>query len=397
MKIDHIEAINLRFEYPGSGGFQYAGGVCTARVTTLILIYTDTGQVGIGSVYSHPALVYLIVRNQLDPMLRGEDPCQVEALWDKMYRLSRWYGRKGAAMSALGGVDVALWDLRGKANGKPVWALLGGQRPSCPAYASGLLWKEIEELAEEAAGHIDSGFRRVKLRLGRSEEYDTAAVRAVRTAVGKDNDVMADASMRYKLELASRIGRFLDEQKVFWFEEPFTPEDIDSYAALRGTVEVPLAAGENESGLQGFREMIRAGALDIVQPDASRCGGITETWRIAQMAHAHGLRVATHSWSDAVAVVANAHVVSSIPNGITVEVDRTGNPFIEDLLAERLRIRDGHLQLSNAPGLGIELNDEIVEQFRMTDPLNLPEGSYSDMTFGKAYLPPSLPYEEHTR
>lgn len=397
MKIDHIEAINLRFEYPGSGGFQYAGGLCTARVTTLIHVYTDTNQVGIGSVYSHPALVYLIVRDQLDPMLRGEDPCQVEALWDKMYRLTRWYGRKGAAMSALGGVDVALWDLRGKATGKPVWALLGGERPSCPAYASGLLWKEIDELAEEAAGHIDSGFRRVKLRLGRSEGYDTAAVRAVRTAVGKDNDVMADASMRYQLELARRIGRFLDEQKVFWFEEPFAPEDIDSYAALRGTVEVPLAGGENEFGLQGFREMIRAGALDIVQPDASRCGGITETWRIGQMAHDHGLRVATHSWSDAVAVVANAHVVSSIPNGITVEVDRTGNPFIEDLLAERLHIRDGHLQLSNAPGLGIELNDDVVGRFRMTDPLNLPDGSYSDMMFGKAYLPPSLPYEEHTR
>jgi L-alanine-DL-glutamate epimerase-like enolase superfamily enzyme len=397
MKIDHIEAINLRFEYPGAGGFQYAGGVCTARVTTLILVYTDTGQVGIGSVYSHPALVYLIVRDQLDPMLRGDDPGQIEALWDKMYRLSRWYGRKGAAMSALGGVDVALWDLRGKATGEPLWALLGGERPSCPAYASGLLWKEIDELAEEAARHIDSGFRRAKLRLGRSEEYDTAAVRAVRTAIGKDNDVMADASMRYHVELARRIGKFLEKHNVFWLEEPFTPEAIDSYAALHATLRVPLAAGENEFGVQGFREMIRAGVLDIVQPDASRCGGITETWRIAQMANAHGLRVATHSWSDAVAVVANAHVVASIPNGITVEVDRTGNPFIEDLLIEGLRIRDGQLQLSNAPGLGIELNDEVVEEFRMTDPLNLPDGSYSDMTFGKAYLPPSLPYEEHTR
>ena len=396
MKIDHIEAINLRFEYPGAGGFQYACGVCTARITTLILVYTDTGQVGIGSVYSHPALVYLIVRDQLDPMLRGEDPREVEALWDKMYRLTRWYGRKGAAMSALGGIDVALWDLRGKAIGQPIWALLGGEHPSCPAYASGLLWKEIDELTEEAAGHIHCGFRRVKMRLGRSEEYDHAAVRAVRAAVGKDNDVIVDASMRYHLELARRIGRFLEEQKVFWFEEPFTPEDIDSYAALRGTVHVPLAAGENEFGVQGFREMIRASALDIVQPDASRCGGITETWRIAQMANDCGLLVATHSWSDAVAVVANAHVVSSVPNGITVEVDRTGNPFIEDLLVEKLRIRDGHLQLSSAPGLGIELNHEVVERFRVTDPLKLPDGSYSDMMFGRDYLPPSFPYEETT-
>jgi L-alanine-DL-glutamate epimerase-like enolase superfamily enzyme len=394
MKIDHVEAINLYFEYPGRHGFQYAAGICTGRVTTLIRVYTDTGHVGIGSVYSHPALVYLIVRGQLDPMLRGEDPRQVEALWDKMYRLSRWYGRKGVAMSALGGVDVALWDLRGKAVGKPVWALLGGKRRSCPAYASGLLWKDIDKLGEEASHHIDSGFRRVKMRLGRSEEYDTAAVRAVRAAVGKDNDVIVDASMRYHLELARRIGRFLEEQKVLWFEEPFTPEDIDSYTALRGTVRVPIAAGENEFGLQGFREMIRAGALDIVQPDASRSGGITEVWRIAEMADEHGLRLATHSWSDAVAIVANAHVVSSIPNGITVEVDRTDNPFIEELLTENLHVRDGHLELSSAPGLGVDLNDEVLERFRMANPPDLPDGSYSDMMFGKDYFPPSLPYEE---
>ncbi len=152
-----------------------------------------------------------------------------------------------------------------------------------------------------------------------------------------------------------------------------------------------MKGGENEFGVQGFREMIRASALDIVQPDASRCGGITETWRIAQMANAHGLRVATHSWSDAVAVVANAHVVSSIPNGITIEVDRTGNPFIEDLLVEKLRTRDGQLQLSSAPGLGIELNHKVLEQLRITDPLTLPDGSYSDMMFGKDYLPASLP------
>jgi len=397
MKIDHIEAINLRFEYPGAHGFQYAGGICTARVTTLILVHTTAGQVGIGSVYSHPALVYLIVRDQLDPLLRGEDPRQVEPLWDKMYRLTRWYGRKGVAMSALGGVDTALWDLKGKATGKPVWALLGGEHRRCPAYASGLLWNDIDKLAKEAAHHIDTGFHRVKMRLGRSEEYDTAAVRAVRAAVGKDNDVMVDASMRYTVELARRMGRFLEEQKVFWFEEPFAPEDIDSYTALRGTVGVPVAAGENEFGVQGFREMIRVGALDIVQPDASRCGGITETGRIAQMANSHGLRVATHSWSDAVAVVANAHVVSAIPNGITVEVDRTGNPFIEDLLVERLPIRDGQMQLSNAPGLGIELNHEVVERLRMPDPLTFPDGSYSDMMFGKDYFPPSLPYEERTR
>jgi len=394
MKIDRVEAINLCYEYPGGGGFTYAGGVCTHRVTSLILVHADSGEMGIGSAYSHPGLVYLIVRDQLDPLLRGADPGEVEGLWDRMYQLTRWYGRKGAAMSALGGVDTALWDLRGKAAGKPVWALLGGERPTCPAYASGLLWNDVEALAAEAAGYIDRGFRRVKMRLARSEEYDRAAVQAVRAAIGPDNDLMVDASMRYHLELARRMGEFLAAQKVFWYEEPFAPEDIDAYAALRGTVDVPVAAGENEFGLQGFRELIRAGAVDIAQPDASRCGGISEAWRAGQLAHEHGLRVATHTWSDAVAVVANAQVVAPLPNGLTVEVDCTGTPFIEELLVDGLRISDGLLALGDAPGLGVELNFETVERLRMEDPLSLPHGLYSDMVFGGAYFREPPPYEE---
>ena len=395
MKIDRIEAINLLYEYPETDRFQYAGGVCTGRFTTLVLVHTDTGQIGMGSVYSHPALVYLIVRDQLGPLLRGEDPLEVEALWDRMYSITRWYGRKGAAMSALGGIDTALWDLRGKAAGKPVWQLLGGERPTCPAYASGLLWNEIDALAAEAARHIDSGFRRVKIRLARSEEYDRAAVLAVRRAIGPDCDLMVDASMRYHVDLARRMGKFLEEQKVFWYEEPFAPEDIDSYMALRGTIGVPIAAGENEFGLQGFRELIRAGAVDIVQPDACRCGGISEVRRVAQLAGEHDLRVATHTWSDALAVMANAHVISTLPHGLTVEIDRTGIPFIEELLVEPLRVEEGQLQLSRAPGLGLELDFSVVEGLRTEDPLQIPDGSYSDMMFGRDYLPPSLPYVEN--
>lgn len=395
MKIDRVEAINLRYEYPNGTGFQYSGGICTARVTTLILVHTDTGDVGIGSVYSHPALVYLIVRDQLNDLLRGENPIEVEKLWEKMYNITRWYGRKGAAISALGGIDTALWDLRGKAKDKPVWALLGGSQDSCPAYASGLLWNKIDKLAEEASIHIENGYRRVKMRLARSEDYDIRAVQAVRKAIGSNNDLIVDASMRYNLDLARRMGKFLKEQNVFWYEEPFAPEDIDSYTALRGTVGLPISAGENEFGLQGFQELVRARAIDIVQPDASRCGGISEVYRIATLANKNSLRVATHTWSDAIAVTANAHVVSSIPNGLTVEIDQTGNPFIEDLLVEPLSISNGQLQLSQAPGLGIEINLDVVDQLRLPDPLSLPDGSYSDMMFGVPYFPNPPAYKEN--
>lgn len=396
MKIDSIETVNLCYQYPEADRFQYAGGVCTGRLTTVVLVHTDSGEVGVGSCYSHPGLVHLVIQQQLEPMLRGEDPTEVETLWDRMYGITRWYGRKGAALTALGAVDTALWDLRGKTHGKPVWALLGGEKGSCPAYASSLLWNDIDALATEAARHIEDGYRRVKMRLARSEEYDVEAVKAVRKAIGPGHDLMVDASMRYHLDLAQRMGRFFAEQKVFWYEEPFAPEDLDSYTALRGTVDVPLAAGENEFGLQGFREVIRAGAVDIVQPDASRCGGISEVARVARLAAEHGLRFATHSWSDALAVVANAHVVSAFNNGITVEIDRTGTPFMDELLDEPLIIADGMLQLSDAPGLGVELRRDVLDRYRMDDPLTIPDGSYSDMMFGRRYAPPSLPYVEQT-
>ena len=241
-------------------------------------------------------------------------------------------------------------------------------------------WKDVDGLAREAAHLVEKGFRRVKMRLGRDDDRD--AVRAVRQAIGNGCDLLVDGSMRYSLDEASRLAKFLAEQNVFWFEEPFEPEDLDPYALLRANSALPLAAGENEFGYQGFRELVRAGAVDIVQPDASRCGGISEVKRVADLARAANLRVATHSWSDAVAIIANAHVISACDNGITVEVDQTGNPFVTDLLVEPIEVRDGRISLGSAPGLGIELNPAVIQRFRMSDPLAIPDGVYSDMVFG---------------
>lgn len=394
MRIDHLEAIHLLFEYPNRAGFASAGGVTSGRMTTLVKVHTDDGRIGVGSIYSHPGLVDLIVTRQLAPLLAGEDPREVETLWQKMYRWTRWYGRKGAAMSAIGGLDTAFWDLRAQAEQKPLWKLLGGQQPSCPAYASALLWQTPEQLAAEATRHVERGFRRMKMRLGKSEAEDIEAIRAVRRAIGPTNDFMIDASMRYHVELARRIGNVAAENRVFWFEEPFQPEDIDSYAALRGTVGVPIAAGENEFGLQGFRELIRARAVDIVQPDASRCGGVSEVLSVARLAAEAGLKVAPHTWSDAVAVFANAQVVAGLPHGLTVEVDQTGNPLVDELLVEPLKIVDGRLQLSERPGLGLELNQSVIERYRLRDPAAIPEGHYSDMVFGNASYRPAGPYRE---
>jgi D-galactarolactone cycloisomerase len=386
VRIDDVEVITLRFDYPSGGGFRYAGGVVTSRVTSLVRVRTDSGLVGLGAAYSHPDLVRIIIEGNLRAHLIGEDPLRIEALWEKMYGLTRWYGRKGAAMSAIGGIDIALWDLRGKVERQPIYRLLGGKRGVAPAYASGLFWQDdVSALEREARSHRERGFRRVKMRLGRSEEYDAAAVEAARRGVGPDGDVLVDGSHRYSAEVAERMGRVLAAQRVFWFEEPFPPEDLDAYVALRPKLSVPLAAGENEFGTQGFREILRAGAVDIAQPDACRTGGITESMRIARMAAEHGVRVAPHTWSDAVALIANAHVVAAIPHGVTVEVDQTGNPSIDELLSEPLQIEDGLLLLPDAPGLGIELNEATVHRLMVPPGQLMVDGNYSDLIFGRQH------------
>ena len=161
MKITSIDSLCLRYAY--KEGFTYAGGKCTGRLTNLVRVHTDQGAIGIGTAYSHPSIVHLTIKQQLEPLLIGKDPTRVEELWDEMYGLTRSYGRKGAAMSALGALDMAFWDLRGQAANQPIWQLLGGKRQSCEAYGSALLWKEPEDLAEEAGKLVGRGFRRVKL------------------------------------------------------------------------------------------------------------------------------------------------------------------------------------------------------------------------------------------
>jgi L-alanine-DL-glutamate epimerase-like enolase superfamily enzyme len=258
-----------------------------------------------------------------------------------------------------------------------------------------MFWADdVNALEAEAARHVQAGFRRVKMRLGRSPEYDLAAVDAAIRGAGPGNQVIVDGSHRYSLARARLTGAELAARGVFWFEEPFPPEELDLYTQLRGSVSVPIAAGENDFGVQGFRELIRARALDVVQPDCVRAGGITECLRIGRMAAEAGLDVATHTWSDAVGIVANAHLVAALPNGLTVEVDQTGNAFVDELLAEPLDIRDGRLRLGSRPGLGIELDEQAVERLAGEYGELMADGNYSDLIFGPQYATAEPPFEQ---
>jgi L-alanine-DL-glutamate epimerase-like enolase superfamily enzyme len=340
-------------------------------------------------------LVRIIIEDHLREMLIGEDPLEVERLWDLCYGLTRWYGRKGAAISAIGGIDVALWDIRGKAKGKPIYQLLGGKRSRVRAYASGLTWRaQPSTLAKESEGHIAKGFRSMKMRIGQNYEYDAAAVQVVRHTIGPDNLLMVDANARYTLEQAQRMIPHLEAAGVFWLEEPFSAEDTKNYMRFRTSI--PIAAGENEFGLQGFSELIDRRLVDIVQPDCSRAGGITECRKIGLLAQSQGLGLATHTWSDAVALVANMHLVASLDNGLTVEIDQTGNGLIDQLLSEQLVLIDGEVVLPDGPGLGIELDQSALQRYTVPKGAFVEYGNYSDMVFGRNFYQPSVPYEEGT-
>jgi D-galactarolactone cycloisomerase len=266
--------------------------------------------------------------------------------------------------------------------------LLGGSSGRVETYASGLLWQDnLSILAVEAERHAEAGFRLMKMRLGHGVEYDREAVAVVCGAVKDRARVAVDGTHRYSPDGARSLCRHLSEHDVAWFEEPFPPEDIEAYAALRSAVEVPIAAGENEFGVQGFRELLRAGAIDVAQPDASRTGGITECFRIARLAGEEGVTLATHGWSDAIAVMANAHVAAASPAGSLVELDRTGTPLIDALLDDPLRIENGVLELTDRPGLGVSLNEEVLARLVLPRGSPLPEGNYADLVFG------SQPYE----
>ena len=354
----------------------YAGGQLPGRLTSLVRVTASDGTVGWGSAYSHPELVRIVIEDHLKPLLLGDDPREVEAVWSKMYQATRWYGRKGVALSALGALDIAFWDLRGKALCKTVQELLGGSRERVPAYASALLWTDsLESLGREAAGYVEQGYRRVKMRLGKDEDYDVAAVRTVRQAVGPAVDVIVDASMRYSLEVARRMATVLEENLGLLVRR-----------ALRARGHRQLcrpAEGLQGPGGRGGKRVRTAGIPGNAQGRGPGCGPRRTPVEPAASASASGSGgwrrstapgSPTHTWSDALALTANMHVIAALPNGITVEVDRTDNPFIDDLLVEPHRIEDGCFRLPKAPGLGIDLDEAVIRRWTMPAGQRLPIG-----------------------
>ena len=373
MKITDVEAIVLRQPALDDG---IADG---SQDDLVIKIHTDEGLVGIGEVDSAPEAVRALVQapgshaiaNSFHDLLVGEDPSDVERLWQKMYRGMNYIGRRGIALHALSGIDIALWDLKGKAAGKSVSELLGGaKRDKVRAYASMLMPETTEETSERVGALCNDGFTAVKLGwgpLGRDPKHDVRLAAAAKEA-GGECDILIDAGLGYGSDAKTAIGvaRELEQIGIFWLEEPFEPDEYEAYAELADAVDIRIAAGEQDTTVWGFRELIERGHVDLVQPDVTRCGGITEFLRIGELARAHGVETVPHAWKSGIIKAASLHVNAVLPDGILQEYCVADTPINQTLVKERMPLdADGYVAVPTGPGLGIELDDEVLERYRV--------------------------------
>ncbi|MFO7168367.1 MAG: mandelate racemase/muconate lactonizing enzyme family protein [Chloroflexota bacterium] len=369
MKIREIRAAGLRGATP-EGGWdnELRPDDC---VHTLVAVHTDEGLVGLGSVFTNDALVKSALA-VLEPLYAGEQALEPERVSEKLHQHTFWLGRGGTLTHAISGIDIALWDILGQATGQPVGRLLGGRyRERVRPYAS-LLMDRPEPLAEHLLRLKEQGFRAFKIGWGpfgrESHALDEAIVAAARDAVGPDALLMVDAGgsdafWRNGYKWALRTAEMLAGYGVAWFEEPLRPDALDDYVLLRRHAPLPIAGGEVLTRRQAFQPFLEAGAFDIVQPDVTKVGGISEERRIAWMAQERGVRFIPHGWNTAVGLAADLQLASAFADTDLVEYI-SGSPYVDDIVAEAWRLdADGMLAIPAAPGLGLRLDQEALARY----------------------------------
>lgn len=344
----------------------------------IVKIETDAGLTGVGEVDSSPLAVKGAIDGPyshtitcgLGRLLLGEDPFETEKLWYKMYNANIYAGRAGVGFHAMSGLDMALWDIKGKALGLPVWKLLGGgfqQKIRC--YASSLFGPTPQATGELARRLRDQGFGAVKFGwapMGQDEQTDVALVREARRGLGEDADLLIDAGLVWDAKTALQRAHAFAEFRIFWLEEPLRPDDYEGYRKLAAATPIRIAAGEEESGRRGFLELMDRGKVDVIQVDLTRCGGFTEAMKIASLAWDRGVPVANHGFTTYINVAAALHWLNAIPNALICEfVAEEKTNLREQITKQKLRAKDGWLEPPQEPGLGIELDEEAVRRYRV--------------------------------
>jgi D-arabinonate dehydratase len=393
---DRIAAVTTyAVDYPLERPMADAVHYIASRAALLVEVTTESGRIGIGesAIYGgSPGSIQALIHDVLAPRVLGQDPTRPEHLWARMFWPSHQLGNGGALVMALSGIDIAVWDLTAQIADLPLYRLLGGYRDSVPAYASAGFYfddKGPKELAEEFGSYVARGFRHGKMKVGRtpdtplnpltsmlrpefaavSFEEDLERVRAVRDAVGDGFALAVDANNAWDVATALRAGREFDRLGVAWFEEPVVTDDRAGSAALAAALDTPISGYETESLVSGFRDLIEARAVDVVQPDVIWTGGITACRRVAALAQAAGLACVPHVYSTAASILANLHFIASIPNSRLLEFDQNPNRLRTELLTRPVEPDgDAVVHLGDEPGLGTGFDRETLRRHAAAQP-----------------------------
>lgn len=371
MKITNVETIIVRqdtISLIGDG----------SQDTALIKITTDEGITGWGEIDSSPYVMKAIIEappshvvcTGIRELLLGEDPLRIEYLWKKMYDFTYYYGRRSAAVHAISGVDMALWDIAGKYYGVPVFRLLGGGfRTEIPAYCSVLMPDSEEGIRRIVEANADINFRGFKFgwgALGEDPRRDIQLIEWARKYVGDDKDLMVDIGMLWKdCKTAIKTVHALQDYNLKWIEEPFKPDSIEEYKRLCGEVDTWISAGEEVGTLYEFHDLIDKCGIDLVQPDISRCGGITIAKKVADMAELRGIPLIPHAFKTGVLMSASLHLIGSISNALYLEYCKQETVLSKTMIKHHfIPDKNGMVQIPQAPGLGFEINEETLARYR---------------------------------
>ncbi len=357
----HIRSVQaIPLSCPTPGGATFAVGRSAKRDMVLVRIETTDGVVGWGEAHhaQTPSTIAAFINDALGPLIMGMDALATEVIWNKAWnRFVATHGPGAAAVIGLSGVDLALWDIRGKAMGQPVWRLLGGERKPIRAYAGGISlgFQPEAELCREVESYVSQGYDMVKLRIGDTIARDLARVRAVRNAF-PDLTIAADAGTRWSTGDLAGIVEICEAGRLIWMEEPFTPDNLPAYRRLKEVTDIPLAAGENHFTRNELRELVSEQLIQFVQADACKTGGITELMKIAAMADAWHLRFAPHTSASVLSTAATLHCLSAAPNAFIYEADVSPVNGFRDEFGTRIPVVDGMIEVPEGPGLGVEID-----------------------------------------
>lgn len=363
MKITNIRTIQLtrRLSRP----LRNSCDTRDQRRFTFVLVETDAGITGIGDAPGNQGFMEAIIEKHFNNRVPGIDPCDHEGLWRKFYPGGAFWEIGGSALCALSAIEVACWDIHGKAEGVPVSQLLGGaKRDWIDAYASDLHWDEPRAMADTAKGFVDEGFRWVKTHIGAEHDNDLVRLEAIRRAIGPGIGLMIDINTVYDRQTALEQGLRQAAFDPFWYEEPIAPADYEGHAWLRDRLPMPIAAGENLYTVHGFTPMFACRGCDYVMPDILRCGGIGQTRLICEAAGRAGVVPTPHNFSSGVGLAATLHLMAALPQTRLLEYDTSETSIYEEIFVEPLIVKDGRVRVPTAPGLGVALSEEIIAKYR---------------------------------